>query len=208
MYTQRSRFDFYVAIAYWIIRMGGLWIMGLMFKHQIKGNNLILIGIALIGVIFVLIKDRNPATIGFTGDNLKSNLIISLSLVAVSFVISIIAGRYKIDMLVYCLFYYLFLIALLEEICYRGIIQNYLFGLRCNKYMIYLIGAAMFSLSHLPFQMYVNNDVSFGYIWKSIPQLILLFFMHLILCFIAYRRKSIIIPIALHFVLDYLQEVI
>ena len=85
MYTQRSRFDFYVAIAYWIIRMGGLWIMGLMFKHQIKGNNLILIGIALIGVIFVLIKDRNPAAIGFTGDNLKSNLIISLSLVAVSF---------------------------------------------------------------------------------------------------------------------------
>jgi hypothetical protein len=121
MYTQRSRFDFYVAIVYWIIRMGGLWIMGLMFRYQIKGNNLILIGIALIGVSFVLIKDRNPATIGFTGDNLKSDLIISLSIVAVSFVISIIAGRYKIDMLVYCLFYYLFLIALLKKSAIAGL---------------------------------------------------------------------------------------
>ena len=86
--------------------------------------------------------------------------------------------------------------------------QNYLFGLRLNRKIIYAIGAVFFALVHLPFQMFVNDMVSFSYIITAIPQLIFTFFLHLAMCFITYKRKDILIPAALHFALNFVQEVL
>ena len=86
--------------------------------------------------------------------------------------------------------------------------QNYLFGLRLNRKIIYAIGAVFFALVHLPFQMFVNDMLSFSYIITAIPQLIFTFFLHLAMCFITYKRKDILIPVALHFALNFVQEVL
>ncbi|MCI8778531.1 MAG: CPBP family intramembrane metalloprotease [Bacilli bacterium] len=64
--------------------------------------------------------------------------------------------------------YYLFYISLLEETLFRGFIQSYLFGLKCNKYIIFIIGTLLFSLT---------------YIIESFPQLIFCFVFHLMMCF-------------------------
>ncbi len=87
-------------------------------------------------------------------------------------------------------------------------IQNYLFGLKCNKYLVFLIGALMYSLTHLPFQMYVNNNVSLTYIIEALPQLIFTFIFNLIMYFITYKRKDITILTSLHYAIDYLQKVL
>lgn len=55
--------------------------------------------------------------------------------------------------------------------------------------------------------MYVNNIVSLTYIIIAFPQLIFTFLFHLLMCFITYKIKDIMIPITLHFAIDYIQEV-
>lgn len=40
------------------------------------------------------------------------------------------------------------------------------------------------------------------------PQLIFTFVFHLVMCFIIYKRKDILIPTALHFALDFVQAVL
>lgn len=208
MYKEKSKIYFLIAIIYWLVYMIGLLLMGMLYKKEINYYNIIYWAISVIGILIVLIKDKNVINLGFTKEKLKTNLIISFAIIVIAFIISIIVGKYSFLRLVKGSLYYLFQIALLEEILFRGFIQNYLFGLKCNKYPVFLIGALMFSLTHLPFQMYVNNNVSLTYIIEALPQLIFTFIFHLVMCFITYKRKDITIPTSLHYAIDYLQNVL
>ncbi len=208
MYKEKSKIYFLIAIIYWLVYMIGLLLMGMLYKKGINYYNIIYLAISVIGILIVLIKDKNVINLGFTKEKLKTNLIISFAIIVIAFIISIIVGKYSFLRLVKGSLYYLFYISLLEEILFRGFIQNYLFGLKCNKYLVFLIGALMFSLTHLPFQMYVNNNVSLTYIIEALPQLIFTFIFHLIMCFITYKRKDITIPTSLHYAIDYLQNVL
>ena len=208
MYKEKSKIYFLIAITYWLVYMIGLLLMGMLYKKGINYYNIIYLAISAIGILISIIKDKNVINLGFTKEKLKTNLIISLIIIAIVFIISIIVGKHSILRLVKSSFYYLFYISLLEEILFRGFIQNYLFGLKCNKYLVFLIGALMFSLTHLPFQMYVNNNVSLNYIIEALPQLIFTFIFHLIMCFITYKRKDITIPTSLHYTIDFLQNVL
>ncbi len=208
MYKEKSKIYFLIAIIYWLVYMSGLLLMGMLYKKGIKYYNIIYWAISVNGILIVIIKDKNAINLGFSKEKLKTNLIISLVIIAIVFIISIIVGKYPILKLVKGSLYYLFYISLFEEILFRGFIQNYLFGLKYNKYLVFLIGALMFSLTHLPFQMYVNNNVSLNYIIEALPQLMFTFIFHLIMCFITYKRKDITIPTSLHYAIDYLQNVL
>ncbi len=208
MYKEKSKIYFLIAIIYWLVYMIGLLLMGMLYKKGINYYNIIYWAISVIGILIVIIKDKNVINLGFAKEKLKTNLIISFMIIAIVFILSIIVGKYSILRLVKGSLYYLFYISLLEEILFRGFIQNYLFGLKCNKYLVFLIGALMFSLTHLPFQMYVNNNVSLTYILEAFPQLIFTFIFHLIMCFITYKRKDIAIPTSLHYAIDYLQNIV
>lgn len=206
MYKEKSKSYFIIAIFYWILYMIGLLIMGVLYKKGINNYNFIYWSIAIIGILIVIIKDKNITNLGFSREKIKVNLIISILIIVTTFVISVIIGKYPIQRLIRGSLYFLFYISLLEEVVFRGYIQNYLFGLKCNQYIIFIVGALFFSLTHLPFQMYVNNNVSLSYIFEALPQLIFCFAFHLIMCFITYKRKDIIIPTALHYAIDYLQS--
>lgn len=208
MYKEKSKIYFLIAITYWLVYMIGLLLMGMLYRKGINYYNIIYWAISVIGILIAIIKDKNVINLGFTKEKLKMNLIISFVIIAIVFIISIIIGKYSILKLIKGSLYYLFYISLLEEILFRGFIQNYLFGLKCNKYLVFLIGALMFSLTHLPFQMYVNNNVTLNYVIEALPQLIFTFIFHLIMCFITYKRKDITIPTALHYTIDYLQNVL
>lgn len=206
MYKEKSKSHFLIAIIFWIAYMIGFVIMGILYKNGVQNYNVIYWAFAIVGVLIVIIKDKNITSLGFTKEKLKINLILSLVIIALTFSISVIAGKHSISKLISGSLYYLFYISLVEEVIFRGFIQNYLFGLKCNKYIVFLIGALLFSLSHLPFQMYVNNNVSVGYFIEALPQLVTCFIIHLIMCFITYKRKDIALPISLHYALDYLQN--
>lgn len=206
MYKEKNKTYFLIAIIYWILYMIGLLIMGILYKKGIKHYNIIYLVIAIIGVSIAIIKDKNLINLGFTKEKLKINFVISFIIIITVFIISVVVGKNSILKLIKYSLYYLFYISLIEEILFRGFIQNYLFGLKCNKYLVFLIGALMFSIMHLPFQMYKNNNVSLTYIIEALPQLVFCFTFHLIMCFITCKRKDITIPTALHYAIDYLQS--
>lgn len=180
--------------------------MGVLYTKGIKGYNLIPWGNTAIGILFVVVKDKNLTNLGFTTEKLKINLVISCSIIAVAFLLGVAGGKYSLPTLLRRALHQLFYTAVQEEIMFRGIIQNYLMGLKRGKYVSFFIGAAMFSLSHLPFQMFMHNDVSLGYVLGDLPHLTSCFVFHLAMCFITYKRKDITIPIALHYALNYVTK--
>lgn len=208
MYKSKEKSYFLIAIIYWIIYMIGLLIMGVLYKNNIPNYNIIYYILFATSILIVLIKDKSIINLGFTKEKIKQNLLISIGLIVLTFVISIIIGKYSVVKLLKAALYYLFYISMMEEVIYRGFIQNYLFGLKINKYFAFIIGALLFSLMHLPFQMYVNNNVSLNYVIEALPQLLFCFMFHLVMCLITYKRKDITIPIALHYAIDYIQSVL
>lgn len=208
MYKSKDKSYFLIAVIYWIIYMVGLLIMGVLYKNNISHYNIIYYILFAISILIIVLKDKRVNNLGFTKENIKQNLLVSISLIAVTFIISVFISEYSLDKLLKVSLYYLFYISLVEEVIYRGFIQNYLFGLKANKYLIFIIGALLFSFTHLPFQMYVNNNVSLNYIIEALPQLLFCFTFHLIMCLITYKRKDITIPIALHYAIDYIQRIL
>jgi membrane protease YdiL (CAAX protease family) len=208
MYTHKEKLYFRIAIIYWMISMVCYGLMGFLYKQNISHYNIIYYFLFFMCVLIVMIKDKSVENLGFTKENIKINLLIAFCIVVLTIIISILISQYPLNRLMKGALYYLLYISLMEEIIYRGFIQNYLFGLKLNKCWIFVIGALLFSLMHLPFQMYVNNNVSFEYIIDALPQLAFTCVFHLVMCFITYKRKDITIPVALHFATDYLQAVL
>ena len=209
MYQSKNKSYGIIAVIYYCILFVGLLLAGLLYQKGITvGMNIIYCSLFAVGVLVALIKDRNVYNLGFGKEKLRINLIISLIIVVITFLIIWVFSDLTFDKLLKQVPYYLFYIAAIEEILFRGLIQNYLFGFKLNKYVIFVIGAIFFSFMHIPFQMFVHNDVSLHYLVEAIPNLIETFLFHFVFCFIAYKRKDITISIALHYAYDFLGVII
>lgn len=209
MYQSKNKSYGIIAVIYYCILFGSLFLAGLLYQKGITfGMNIIYCSLFVIGILIALIKDRNIYNLGFRKENIRINLIISLIIVVITFIVVRVFSDLTFNKLLMQMLYYLFYIAAIEEILFRGLIQNYLFGIKLNKYVIFIIGALMFSFMHIPFQMFVHNNVSLHYIVEALPNLIETFISHFIYCFIAYKRKDITIPIALHYAYNFLGVII
>ena len=200
MYQLKNKSYGIIAIIYYCILFGGLLLAGLLYQKGFTfGMNIIYYSLFVIGVLIALIKDRNIYNLGFGKEKLRINLILSLIIVVITFLVVWAFSDLAFNKLLKQMLYYLFYIAAIEEILFRGLIQNYLFGFKLNKYVIFTIGALLFAFMHIPFQMFVHNNVSLHYLVEALPNLIETFIAHFVYCFIAYKRKDITIPIALHY---------
>lgn len=204
MYQKREERCFVIALLYYAAYMLGLLLMGILVSRQVTGYNIIEYLLFGAAIAIVLKRDRSFRPLGFGGEKWKVNLIISAAIVAAAFIAGWVLFDSPLPHLLKVLVYYLFYIALIEEVVFRGMLQSYLFGLKAKKSVVYCLGALMFSLSHLPFQMYLHGDVSLGYVVNALPQLIFTFFFHLLMCFITKKRGDILIPTALHFANNFL----
>lgn len=205
MYKECERKYGVIGIVCWILYMAGLLLMGIMCKNGFSYQFIYVLMFVLVVVTAFLIKRKNGFEfLGVGGDKLKKDCIISACIVAVVFIVSVFGSEYTVLQLLKRTLYYLFYIGAVEEITFRGFIQNCLFGLKLNRIVTFMIGAAFFSLMHLPFQMYLHDNVSFMYLVEVWPNLIFTFVFHLLMCLITYKRKNIMIPIAIHYVIDYL----
>lgn len=209
MYQAKNKIYGIIAIIFYCILFGGLLLAGLLYQKGFRFSmNLIYCSLFVMGVLIAWIKDRNIYNLGFGIEKLRINLIISLIIVVVTFIVIWVFSDLTFNNLLKQMLYYLFYIAAIEEILFRGLIQNYLFGFRLNKYVIFIIGALLFSFMHIPFQMFVHNNVSWKYLIVALPNLIETFISHFVYCFIAYKRKDITIPIALHYAYNFLGVII
>ena len=205
MYQFKEKSYGIIAIIYYCIYFSGLFLAGILYQKGITfGLNIIYCSLFAVGVLFALIKDRNIYNLGFGKEKLRTNLIISLFIVVITFIVICVFSDLAFNELFKQMFYYLFYIAAIEEILFRGLIQNYLFGFKLNKYVIFIIGALLFSFMHVPFQMFVHNNVSLQYLVEALPNLIETFIGHFVFTFIAYKCKDITIPIAVHYAYDFL----
>lgn len=209
MYQSKDKSYGIIAIIYYCIYLLGLLLAGILYqKGFTSGMNIIYCALFAVGVLIALILDKNICNLGFGKEKLQINLIISLMIVVITFIVIWVFSEFTFDKLLKQMLYYLFYIAAIEEILFRGLIQNYLFGFKFNKYVIFIIGALLFSFMHIPFQMFVHNNVSLHYLVEALPNLIETFIAHFIYCFIAYKRKDITISIALHYAYDFLGIII
>ena len=205
MYQPKNKSYGIIAVVYYCILFGGLLLAGLLYSKGITyGMNIIYCSLFVMGVLIAVIKDRNIYNLGFGKEKLRINLIISLFIIVITFIVICVFSDLAFNKLLKQMLYYLFYIAAIEEILFRGLIQNYLFGFKMNKYVIFIIGALLFSFMHIPFQMFVHNNVSLHYVVEALPNLIETFLFHFLFCFIAYKRKDITISIALHYAYNFL----
>lgn len=204
MYQAKDKQYAIIAVLYYFVMMLSYAIMGSLYQRGM-GYYSIIHWLLMIGVVLIVtIKDKSVRELGFTKEKLKPNLLISGAIVVVSIGAAFLYTDKSVNTIAEETLYLLFFIALPEEIIFRGFMQNYLFGVNVNRKIVYIIGAVMFSLMHLPFQMYAKDMVSWSYIVAARPQLIYTFLFHLVMCFITYKRKDILIPTALHFANNFL----
>lgn len=208
MYKNKDKNYAVIAIIYYVLFILGYILMGILYKCGVKYYSVIQWLFLIIAIVIVLIKDKGILNLGFSKENLKRNLLFSGIIVAISIIFAFLYTERSDSVIVKSVLYYLFYIAFQEEVIFRGFIQNYLFGLCINRKVIYITGALFFSLAHLPFQMFVNNMVDFSYIIVAIPQLVFTFAFHIVMCFITYKRKDILIPVSLHFAIDFVQALL
>ncbi len=208
MYQTKKKNYAIIAIVYFIVMMFGYLIMGVLHKCGVEYYSIIQ-WLFLIGtVLIVIIKDKNIINLGFTRKKVKWNALFAGLIIAVAIIFAFLFTDRSANIIIKAVFYYLIFIAFQEEIIFRGFIQNYLFGLSANRKVTFIIGAVMFALIHLPFQMFVNDMVSLSYVIVAMPQLVFTFLFHLLMCFITYKRNDILIPTALHFAIDFVQAVL
>lgn len=194
-----------IGIVSWILYMSGLLLMGIMYRKGVAYQYIYILMFVLVAATAFLLKRKDGFSfLGFGGNKLKKDSVISICIIAVVYIGSIFFSEYSVLQLLKLSLYYIFYIGAVEEIIFRGFIQNCLFGLKLNRSVTFLIGAAFFSLMHLPFQMYLHGNVSLMYLAEVWPNLIFTFVVHLVFCFITYKRKNILIPIAIHYVINYL----
>ena len=126
MYQSKNKSYGIIAVIFYCMLFWGLFLAGLLYQKGFTyGMNIIYCSLFVLGVLIALIKDKNIYDLGFGKEKLRINLIISLIIVVITFVVIWIFSNLTFNNLVHQMLYYLFYIAAIEEILFRGLIQNY-----------------------------------------------------------------------------------
>lgn len=205
MYRPKAKKFALIAFLYYVVMVLSYVVMGLLYQQGIKEYVLINWFLPGLALLIVILQGEGAEQLGFTKINLKTNARVSGLIIVVVMGFALLYSDLPLHKLLQGAFYYLFTIAFVEELIFRGFLQNYFFGLRWSRKLIFLLGALLFSLIHLPFQMIIQQRLTLDYVLMAFPQLVFTFLLHLFLCYVTAKRKDVLIPIALHFALNYVQ---
>lgn len=190
--------DSFSAIALWFIVMvlytaAGLW--GHRLFNSFVNSIITNIIAAAICLALVRLKKEPLSSVGLrlSGKNLLPSLGFGLllSLIALIFNFGILPALMEswplapLGNLLINFVYQLIIIAFTEELIFRGYIQTRLYGLFKNNIAALLMGALLFSLMHVPFQL-ISGGRTFNL--EFIIWLFILLFMHLLFNLIYIRH--------------------
>ena len=191
-------------------------LLGILYKNNsfIKDNikiigclfNLLLI---IITILFVKLRKQGLDTIGLKG-RWKLSIILGGLLSLFYFYCNcldhLINGEKLISItsILFLVIYFL-LVAVSEELVFRGFIGTRLNGLIKNKYIVIIVTGILFVVMHLPYRMLAYNmllsDLNIGWI-------INLFIFHFIMSFIYMKTNSIYGSIIPHWISDLAYEIV
>ena len=191
-------------------------LLGILYKNNsfIKDNikiigclfNLLLI---IVTIIFVKLRKQGLETIGLKGRWKLSIIlggVLSLFYFYCNCLDHLINGEKLISITsILFLMVYFLLVAICEELVFRGYIGTRLNGLIKNKYIVVLITGLLFVIMHFPYRMTAANmslsDFDIGWI-------INLFVFHLVMSFIYMKTNSIYGSIIPHWISDLAYEIV
>lgn len=165
--------------------------------------------LAFVCIAFALIKKQNLESIGFSRKNLKKSIILGVIFGLVVLLVNLIPGLMSgkilntLPNLLVNLLYYLVIIALVEEIIFRGYIQTRIYGLVKKPILAILLTAFLFMSIHIPFQMYVNHMNFILYISSNYITLVFTFIWHIVLNFLYTKYNSIVAPTIFHTIMNW-----
>ncbi len=181
------------------------YIMGVLYvkNHVYLGIpvNLFMIVLCL---VLVLIRKQGLASLGFTLKNIKKALLTGF-LLGIVFTFSmnilpnLLAGGKLIPLnkALYNIFYYFLIIALTEEVVFRGYIQTRMYGLIKNDLLAVTVTGVMFYAMHLPFQMQANG------LQFNIINMLILMSLHFLMNFLYRKYNSLAGATIFHGLLDW-----
>lgn len=128
MYEKKEKRYGIIAILYYMIYILGSWICGVLYQNNIGSKSIYRISVLLFifGVIIVLVKDRNFKNLGFVHGR-KVDIAIAMTIVLITFLLVFICSGLELQKVFSQTLYYLFYIAAIEEVLFRGMIYNYMF---------------------------------------------------------------------------------
>lgn len=201
IYSERPKTDILFAIVLWLFDLICLYIMG---AHS--DNSWIYWSLGLLPTIIVTIAviahDNSLEPLGFCKTNLKTDFLLMIGLLIIEFQIGVILYGMTYEYALKSILYYFFWIALQEEILYRGFLQGYLFSITKSRIVAYCIGAVLFSVSHIPYQVQIGHTDSL-----LLVKIAITFITHIVFCIIVEKRQNICIPIAIHVAQNFLSVI-
>ena len=163
-----TRTDTLIATGYYVLILIVYYIMGSVLTKTGKYYGV------FVNIAFILIPVficRGLFALGLCRNNLCRSLIVSgiigiVFLLAVTIIPGILSHTQllPVNQIVTNLFYYFIVIALSEEISFRGFIQPRLFPLVKREWLTILLGGVLFVLMHYPYQM-AARGMTFTQYW-------------------------------------------
>lgn len=154
----------------------------------------------VLAVVLTLLRDHRLKNLGFYPGHLKKDAFLLFLMVVAQILAGVYGRQMEWGTALRRFTYYFLWIALGEELLFRGFIQSFLFGLRMPRWAIYVLGAALFSLSHIPYQMQIRP-----WDWLFTVQLCMTFALHLLFCFFTNKRGNMLLAWGIHTALDFLE---
>lgn len=155
--------------------------------------NLLLIAIA---ILFVKGNGQSLATIGLSGGNWKASCIAGILLGAVfvfnNCVSHLLSGGQLLPLgEIGVLLVYFLLVALCEEIVFRGYIGTRIYGLIQKKWLAIAVTGILFVAMHYPYRMIAGGMTFSQLTFDNFGWILNLFFTHVLLNFIYLKTDSL-----------------
>ncbi|WBW99675.1 CPBP family intramembrane glutamic endopeptidase [Oceanirhabdus sp. W0125-5] len=202
--------DGVLAIVSYLLVMIFYYVIGIIeTKRNLNLSYQINFILAIFCILCVLVRKQPLKTIGFGKKNLLKSLILGLSLSAVLLIINLIYGiscGYQfnaISKLILKFGYFFFVIALVEEIIFRGFIQTRIYGIIKKPILPLLITAFMFMSMHIPYRMTVGNMGFSEFISNNYITLLCTFLWHIVFNFLYSKYNSIVAPTVFHTIINW-----
>ena len=202
-----TRKDSFLALGYWALWMAAYYFMGRVMVQTGKYYGEA-VNIALI-LLTVLLCLRKVSSAGIARRNLKPSLLLGLAigtvfLLAVTVIPGIVSGARLLParQVLYNVYYYVIIIALSEEIGFRGYIQPRLYPLFRNEWLTVAAGGILFALMHIPFQMAARGMTLAEYLPRFLGSAPLLLIWHLVYTWLHRRYNNVFGAALLHGLTD------
>lgn len=155
--------------------------------------NLLLVAIA---VLFVKLNRQPLSSIGLSGGNWKASCIAGILLGAVfvfnNCISRLLSGSRLLPLReIAVLLVYFLLVALCEEIVFRGYIGTRIYGLIQKKWLAILVTGLLFVLMHYPYRMIAGGMTISELTFDNFGWILNLFFTHVLLNFIYLKTDSL-----------------